>query len=146
MFQLKVFIWSKLGNISKGNSPLMSAQHKTLGWQKRKPPSPALIVFPQWSCRFYLWFTNNLVYYGLTFNLGIDPLFDSFSIRASPPSKSPSKWKHERHLAGKLVPGNLHMNMMVSGALEILAYTVAIFAFLKWASRFSSEYFLSHSS
>ena len=60
--------------------------------------------------------------------------FDSFSIRASPPSKPPSKWKHERHLAGKLVPGNLHMNMMVSGALEILAYTVAIFAFLKWAS------------
>ena len=36
-------------------------------------------------------------------------------------------------LEGKLVPGNLHMNMMVSGALEVLAYTVAIFAFLRWA-------------
>jgi len=62
---------------------------------------------------FYLWFTNNLVYYGLTFNLG------------------------------KLVPGNLHMNMMVSGALEILAYTVAIFAFLKLGRRFSLSSFMA---
>ena len=66
-----------------------------------------------------MWFTNNLVYYGLTFNLG--------KIKYSTFKTS----KKSRHLAGKLVPGNLHMNMMVSGALEILAYTVAIFAFLK---------------
>merc|ERR1712130_745906 len=44
---------------------------------------------------------------------------------------------------GKLVPGNLHMNMMVSGALEILAYTVAIFAFLKLGRRFSLSSFMA---
>ena len=49
---------------------------------------------------YYLWFTNNLVYYGFTLN------------------------------AGKLFPGDLHINMLISAALEFLAYTVSIFSFL----------------
>ena len=54
---------------------------------------------------YYLWFTNNLVYYGLTFN------------------------------AGKLFPGDLHINMIISAALEFLAYSVAIICFLKLGRR-----------
>ena len=49
---------------------------------------------------YYLWFTNNLVYYGLTFN------------------------------AGKLIPGDVYVNMVISGFLEFAAYTCAIFSFL----------------
>ena len=49
---------------------------------------------------YYLWFTNNLVYYGLTFN------------------------------AGKLIPGDIHINMVISALLEFLAYTIAIISFL----------------
>ena len=92
--------------------------------------------------RFYLWFTNNLVYYGLTFNLG--KIWFSMIHRHMNESyvKMPCSGtlymevslKKESFLylfLGKLVPGNLHMNMMVSGALEVLAYTVAIFAFLR---------------
>jgi len=61
---------------------------------------------------YYLWFTNNLVYYGLTFNLG------------------------------KLIPGDLHVNLLISGALEILAYSVAIVAFLKLGRRMSVSSFM----
>jgi len=61
---------------------------------------------------YYLWFTNNLVYYGLTFN------------------------------AGKLIPGDLHMNMIISAALEFFAYTVGIFSFLYLGRRWSTSSFM----
>jgi len=61
---------------------------------------------------YYLWFTNNLVYYGLTFN------------------------------AGKLIPGDLHINMITSAALEFLAYTVAILSFLYVGRRWSTSVFM----
>ena len=56
---------------------------------------------------YYLWFTTNLVYYGLTLN------------------------------TGKLLPGNLYINTVVSGVLEFVAYTITIFAFLKLGRRWS---------
>ena len=49
---------------------------------------------------YYLWFTNSFVYYGLTLN------------------------------SGSLIPGNLHINFVIGGALEILAYTLTIVALL----------------
>ena len=57
---------------------------------------------------YYLWFTNNLVYYGLTFN------------------------------AGKLIPGDIHTNMVISAALEFLAYSVAIVCFLYLGRRYEN--------
>jgi len=45
---------------------------------------------------FYLWFCNSLVYYGLVLN------------------------------AGSLLPGNLYINYLVSGFLEVLAYLLTI--------------------
>ena len=57
---------------------------------------------------YYLWFTNNLVYYGLTFN------------------------------AGKLIPGDIHTNMIISAALEFLAYSVAIVCFLYLGRRYEN--------
>ena len=62
---------------------------------------------------YYLWFTNNLVYYGFTLN------------------------------AGKLFPGDLHINMLVSASLEFLAYTISIFAFLFLGRRWSVCSFMS---
>ena len=62
---------------------------------------------------YYLWFTNNLVYYGFTLN------------------------------AGKLFPGDLHINMLISAGLEFLAYTVSIFAFLFLGRRWSVSSFMS---
>ena len=62
---------------------------------------------------YYLWFTNNLVYYGFTLN------------------------------AGKLFPGNLHVNMLISAGLEFLAYTISIFAFLYLGRRYSTSSFMS---
>lgn len=61
---------------------------------------------------YYLWFTNNLVYYGLTFN------------------------------AGKLIPGDIHTNMVISAALEFLAYSVAIVCFLYLGRRWSTGSFM----
>ena len=61
---------------------------------------------------YYLWFTNNLVYYGFTLN------------------------------AGKLFPGNLHVNVLISAALEFLAYTVSIFSFLYLGRRWSISSFM----
>ena len=61
---------------------------------------------------YYLWFTNNLVYYGFTLN------------------------------AGKLFPGDLHINILISAALEFLAYTVGIFAFLYLGRRGSVASFM----
>ena len=61
---------------------------------------------------YYLWFTNNLVYYGFTLN------------------------------AGKLFPGDLHVNMLISAALEFLAYTVSIFSFLYLGRRWSVASFM----
>lgn len=61
---------------------------------------------------YYLWFTNNLVYYGLTFN------------------------------AGKLIPGDIHTNMIISAALEFLAYSVAIVCFLYLGRRWSTSSFM----
>ena len=60
----------------------------------------------------FLWFTNNMVYYGLTLN------------------------------AGKLFPGSLHINTMVSAGLEFLAYTVSILAFLYLGRRASTSSFM----
>ena len=62
---------------------------------------------------YYLWFTNNLVYYGFTLN------------------------------SGSLFPGNLHINMLISAALEYLAYTVSIFSFLYLGRRWSTSVFMS---
>jgi len=62
---------------------------------------------------YYLWFTNNLVYYGFTLN------------------------------AGKLFPGNLHINMLISAGLEFLAYTVSIIAFLYLGRKWSVSSFMS---
>ena len=94
-----------------------------------------------------MWFTNNLVYYGLTFNLGkiwfsmIHRHMNESNVKMPCPGTlvpvnlymnvSLKKESFLYLFLGKLVPGNLHMNMMVSGALEVLAYTVAIFAFLR---------------
>merc|ERR550539_578388 len=61
---------------------------------------------------YYLWFTNNLVYYGFTLN------------------------------AGKLFPGDLHINILISAALEFLAYTVSIFSFLYLGRRWSVASFM----
>ena len=61
---------------------------------------------------YYLWFTNNLVYYGFTLN------------------------------AGKLFPGDLHINILISAALEFLAYTVSIFSFLYLGRRWSISAFM----
>ena len=61
---------------------------------------------------YYLWFTNNLVYYGFTLN------------------------------AGKLFPGDLHINILISAALEFLAYTLSIFSFLYLGRRWSVASFM----
>ena len=61
---------------------------------------------------YYLWFTNNLVYYGFTLN------------------------------AGKLFPGDLHINMLISAALEFLAYTLSILSFLYLGRRKSVASFM----
>merc|ERR1719369_1741404 len=49
---------------------------------------------------YYLFFTNSMVYYGLALN------------------------------SGKLIPGNIHYNTIVSGVLEILSNLLPILAFL----------------
>eukprot|EP00090_Calanus_glacialis_P008106 TRINITY_DN16442_c0_g1_i2.p1 TRINITY_DN16442_c0_g1~~TRINITY_DN16442_c0_g1_i2.p1 ORF type:complete len:553 (-),score=119.37 TRINITY_DN16442_c0_g1_i2:26-1684(-) len=56
---------------------------------------------------YYLWFTNSFVYYGLTLN------------------------------SGSLIPGDLHINFVIGGALEILAYALTILAFLYAGRRIS---------
>ena len=56
---------------------------------------------------YYLWFTNSFVYYGLTLN------------------------------SGSLIPGDLHINFVIGGALEILAYILTILAFLYAGRRIS---------
>jgi len=61
---------------------------------------------------YYLWFTNNLVYYGLTFN------------------------------AGKLIPGDVYINMVIAALLEFLAYTIAIICFLYLGRRWSTSSFM----
>ena len=49
---------------------------------------------------YYIWFTNNLIYYGFTLN------------------------------ADSLIPGDLYINTIIGGSLEVLAYTISIFCFL----------------
>ena len=56
---------------------------------------------------FYLFFTNSFVYYGLTLN------------------------------SGQLIPGDLHINIMVSAGLEILANLLTIVAFIYAGRRLS---------
>jgi len=56
---------------------------------------------------YYLFFTNSFVYYGLTLN------------------------------SGSLIPGNIHVNIVVSGLLEILANVCTIVAFLVVGRRIS---------
>merc|ERR1711874_741116 len=56
---------------------------------------------------YYLWFTNSFVYYGLTLN------------------------------SGSLIPGDLHINFVIGGALEILAYILTILAFIYAGRRIS---------
>ena len=56
---------------------------------------------------YYLFFTNSFVYYGLTLN------------------------------SGSLIPGNIHVNIVVSGLLEILANVCTIAAFLVVGRRIS---------
>ena len=49
---------------------------------------------------YYIWFTNNLIYYGFTLN------------------------------ADSLIPGDLYINTIIGGSLEMVAYTVSILCFL----------------
>jgi len=56
---------------------------------------------------FYLFFTNSFVYYGLTLS------------------------------SGALIPGDLHINIIISAILEILANILTIFAFIKAGRRIS---------
>ena len=49
---------------------------------------------------YYIWFTNNLIYYGFTLN------------------------------ADSLIPGDLYINTIIGGSLEVVAYTLSIFCFL----------------
>ena len=56
---------------------------------------------------YYLFFTNSFVYYGLTLN------------------------------SGSLIPGDLHINIMVSACFEILANVLTIFAFIYAGRRIS---------
>ena len=56
---------------------------------------------------YYAWFTNSFVYYGLALN------------------------------SGNLIPGDLHTNFAISGALEVLAYILTILVLLKAGRRIS---------
>merc|ERR550525_1343072 len=56
---------------------------------------------------YYLWFTNSFVYYGLTLN------------------------------SGSLIPGNLHINFVIGGALEVVAYILTIIALIYFGRRIS---------
>lgn len=56
---------------------------------------------------YYLWFTNSFVYYGLTLN------------------------------SGSLIPGDLYINFVIGGALEIVAYILTILALLFLGRRWS---------
>jgi len=56
---------------------------------------------------YYLFFTNSFVYYGLTLN------------------------------SGQLIPGDLHINIIVSAIFEILANVLTIFAFIYVGRRIS---------
>ena len=49
---------------------------------------------------YYIWFTNNLIYYGFTLN------------------------------ADSLIPGDLYINTLIGGSLEVAAYTLSILCFL----------------
>ena len=49
---------------------------------------------------YYIWFTNNLIYYGFTLN------------------------------ADSLIPGDLYINTIIGGSLEVVAYTLSILSFL----------------
>ena len=60
----------------------------------------------------YIWFANNLVYFGFTLN------------------------------SGKLFPGDLYVNILISAALEFLAYTLSIFSFLYLGRRFPISSFM----
>jgi len=56
---------------------------------------------------YYLWFTNSFVYYGLTLN------------------------------SGSLLPGSLHINFVIGGALEVVAYILTIIALIYFGRRIS---------
>jgi len=56
---------------------------------------------------YYLWFTNSFVYYGLTLN------------------------------SGSLLPGSLHINFVIGGALEVVAYILTIVALIFFGRRIS---------
>jgi len=56
---------------------------------------------------YYLWFTNSFVYYGLTLN------------------------------SGSLLPGSLHINFVIGGALEVVAYILTIVALIYFGRRIS---------
>ena len=60
----------------------------------------------------YIFLANNLVYFGFTLN------------------------------SGKLFPGDLHVNILISAALEFLAYTLSILSFLYLGRRFSISSFM----
>ena len=49
---------------------------------------------------YYIWFTNNLIYYGFSLN------------------------------ADSLIPGDLYINTIIGGSLELVAYTLSILCFL----------------
>jgi len=107
----------------KSVASINNVQHKTYQEQEAKGENDGksvtvLDLFKTHSLRrctiimYYLWFTNNLVYYGLTFN------------------------------AGKLIPGDIHINMVISALLEFLAYTIAIISFLYVGRRWSTSVFM----
>ena len=70
------------------------------------------------SPRYYLWFTNSFVYYGLTLNSGrlvrsLLFIFSSFFSNA-----------FLKSISFSLLPGSLHINFVIGGALEVLKHLV----------------------
>jgi len=90
-------------------------QGETLGWSEAMVETfrPLGGLFTNSALRrstlvmYYLWFTNSFVYYGLTLN------------------------------SGSLLPGSLHVNFLIGGALEVVAYILTIVALIYFGRRIS---------
>ena len=73
------------------------------------------------SPRYYLWFTNSFVYYGLTLNSGrlVRSLLLIFFSKLPYFSNAFLK-----SISFSLLPGSLHINFVIGGALEVLKHPV----------------------
>lgn len=105
-------ILQKAGKMNgKQNSGKLQQKHSD---KEADSPSSSILDLYKTPCirrstliMYYLWFTNSFVYYGLTLN------------------------------SGSLIPGSLHINFVIGGALEILAYILTIVAFIYAGRRIS---------